>query len=950
MIQLPKDFDWKVYNYLNKDVNKGITDYKEIQKNSIQHYLNHGYYEKRYYKFENIPEDFDYKIYLKINYESLKTIIENYRNTQDKNELYLNVLNHYNTIGFNKLTYKLEDKFIINDGKTIIHITHNFNGGTNVYIQNLKDIYKSYNHLIINIISNDLIKINNKYYNIDNLNILNCKIMVVHHLLFINVKDFNHKLNKQILKKIKEINLPKILIVHDYCYLFPNCPNPIKNKNLIPNKSSIEKTKFFLNLFNKVFFNSINCFSNYIKHLKTIPNHHILNSVPDIHFYNTRIFPIKKPKYNIGIIGDIGCEHKGKFLANNIIQMFNNNNMEHTFVIFGNYDILYKNLIITGQYYNDDIFKLIYDYDIDYFLFLSVFEETYSFTLSIALHTGLPIIYNNIGSYPERLQNYKNCFPFEENNYEKIMDIFKYIETDPFIHFENKNLPYIYPPIYNCIPGLSNLIEKNPVFDINNINRNLLNKNICFINFVNINNGLKILNEQINYIKNSGLYDKLDYILIILLGPHIKLTLCDYKIKVIYESENNLEHELPAMKLVKQISDQLNFNVKILYIHVKGVLNKPHSYEWRKYLEYFLIQKHEICIKSLNNFFCVGVNQHFYFDEENKKRNHFSGNFWWANSNYIKSLSPIYKSKDRYAYEHWLIGDLSKVDYRYLLSLHHTHYDLYKKTILPNEYNLELIKHSIKLSLKNQFQKNRNIYGVYFICCAGNYFQIVKEQINLLLESGLYNESDKILCFICNLDMKKNYDILELLKDYKKCIIIPSSENLYEKFAINNFKTYIKNTSDYYIYYMHTKSISRKEKCYSDWRKLCDYFTINKWRLSIKLLQYYDCVGINFKNFPKKHFSGNYWWSKSEHINRLKNINDAYLSPEMYICSDFKTNYISLFQSNVTHGNTEFEPEKYIDISDEILIDNISNIPDFNEGDKIVITDCGPLEEGLHYS
>ena len=115
----------------------------------------------------------------------------------------------------------------------------------------------------------------------------------------------------------------------------------------------------------------------------------------------------------------ICVEHKGKFLANSIIKYITN----HDFVIFGEYGITHDNLTTTGKYDNANIFNLINLFDIDCFLFVSVFEETYSYALSIALNTGLPIMYNNIGAYTERLENRKNCFPFEENNYHEIKNI-----------------------------------------------------------------------------------------------------------------------------------------------------------------------------------------------------------------------------------------------------------------------------------------------------------------------------------------------------------------------------------------------------------------------------------------------------------------------------------------------------------------------------------------------
>ena len=954
MMNLPKDFNWKIYVYLNKDININIdkTNKNDVKQNSINHYLTYGYIENRKYKFENVPTDFNYKSYIKININCLNYFLIKYNEDKNHDELYLSILEHYNNIGFyKKLSYKIEEDITINDLNTIIHITHNFDGGTNVYIDNLKNIYCFFEHIIINILNENIIKINNKYYYIDNLNILNSRIVITHHLLYYDANISKHKINKNIINKIKDSNSKNILIVHDYCYLFPNAPNPIKNDDLQPSINKIKNTKYLFSVFKKVLFNSQNCFDNYLKHVNIIENAVILNSVPDINYYNKRIFPVKKQNYNIGIIGDIGCQHKGRDLAKNIIENFNNNNLKHNFIIFGNYHIYFNNLTITGKYDNDDIFRMINKYDIDYFLFLSVFEETYSFTLSIALHTGLPIIYNNIGAYTERLINYNNCFPFEEKHYEKIVDIFQNIENNTSLSFENKKIPTEYPKIYNCMPEISKLIyNTNVKFDVKNIYNNLHNKNICFINFVNIKNGIHILADQINYIKLTGLYDKLDYILIIALGKQIKLTLLDYKIKVIYLSSNCLKNEYPVMNIIKKISDKLDCNVKILYIHVKGVLQKPHAYEWRKYLEYFLIEKHDICLQCLNTHHCVGVNQQYYFDDINKFRNHFSGNFWWVNSYYIKTLPNVVESKDRYIYEHWLIGDLTKVDYRYLLSLHHTPHNLYEHSMLPQEYNIEIIKSNIKNTLQTNYIKNRKIYGVYFICCIGDYLNIVNEQINLLIKSDLYKLSDNIICFICNLDKSRHSECINLLKTFYKITIISTHENAFEKFAMNNFKKYIDITIPYYIYYIHSKSVSRNEKCYKDWRDLCDYFTINKWRLCVELLNYYDCVGTNLKNFPKKHYSGNYWWSKSEHINKLNDVNDGYLSPEMYICSELKTNYVSIFQSNVNHGDTNFESNLYVNISDNMLIDNISIIPDFNEGDKKCIDKCGTINDGLYYS
>ena len=60
---IPSDFDYKVYIYLNKDLLIENDDKFKAE----YHYQNHGYEENRKYKFDNIPLDFDWKYYLKVN-------------------------------------------------------------------------------------------------------------------------------------------------------------------------------------------------------------------------------------------------------------------------------------------------------------------------------------------------------------------------------------------------------------------------------------------------------------------------------------------------------------------------------------------------------------------------------------------------------------------------------------------------------------------------------------------------------------------------------------------------------------------------------------------------------------------------------------------------------------------------------------------------------------------
>ena len=71
------------------------------------------------------------------------------------------------------------------------------------------------------------------------------------------------------------------------------------------------------------------------------------------------------------------------------------------------------------------------------FLFVSIFEETYSYTLSLAMITQLPIIYlkKQFQSVVEnRLEKYNNKYPF--TNYKELYILFNQYKQDFFYTIE----------------------------------------------------------------------------------------------------------------------------------------------------------------------------------------------------------------------------------------------------------------------------------------------------------------------------------------------------------------------------------------------------------------------------------------------------------------------------------------------------------------------------------
>jgi hypothetical protein len=98
-----------------------------------------------------------------------------------------------------------------------------------------------------------------------------------------------------------------------------------------------------------------------------------------------------------------------------------------------------------------------------------------------------------------------------------------------------------------------------------------------------------------------------------------------------------------------------NSDYKVLYFHTKGVSNNTlQTKDWRNMMNYFCIEEWRKCVKLLDSYDAVGCNLQDYNDN-GIYRPHFSGNFWWANANYINRLDSSWlDSTNRYFKEFWI--------------------------------------------------------------------------------------------------------------------------------------------------------------------------------------------------------------------------------------------------------------------------------------------------------
>lgn len=180
------------------------------------------------------------------------------------------------------------------------------------------------------------------------------------------------------------------------------------------------------------------------------------------------------------------------------------------------------------------------------------------------------------------------------------------------------------------------------------------------------------------------------------------------------------------------------------------------------------------------------------------------------------------------------------------------------------------------------------IYGFYHICLINDWFDIVKDQLIKIKKNGLLEKTTTLYVSILG-EKEQQKLFIGLINEYKNIEIVIKSQNiqLYEEPILNHLK-YLSDSEDFYCYYLHAKGVSITEQnkgwyhgntdlihlksCVNDWREFMEYFLINKFDENIQLLKEFDSCGVNYCKEPQKHYSGNFWWSKSGYIKTLKDL------------------------------------------------------------------------------
>lgn len=198
---------------------------------------------------------------------------------------------------------------------------------------------------------------------------------------------------------------------------------------------------------------------------------------------------------------------------------------------------------------------------------------------------------------------------------------------------------------------------------------------------------------------------------------------------------------------------------------------------------------------------------------------------------------------------------------------------------------------------------------------------IVAEQINLLKSTELYQAADTIYCSIVG---RQKFSLPDKFEIVYKNEVFSVAELPILKILQEHSKT-----EDFKCLYFHTKGSSanlqhRDKRIQTSWRKYMEHFCISKWKQNIALLDIFDTIGtsqIEANNgWYKNHYAGNFWWSKSEYIKTLIDVekiqSNGRFKAEMLILSNPNVKAFNWHkrEGDTVFGSEYYDPSNYINL------------------------------------
>ncbi len=299
---------------------------------------------------------------------------------------------------------------------------------------------------------------------------------------------------------LKHINIFKLVIsIHDFYWLTDKIKyefyNGVHNHYLDNDIQINNDIKILFSLAADIIHPSLFTYNLFSKYIQTNNHKIIYHNDFMINNENKFIPEIINKTINIGVLHELS-ECKGRdyilYLKKHVVN-------------YKNFNIQWFIVGVNIKKYDElEFFDYLSKYNIHCLTYLNKWGETWCYTLTKGINSGLPIIYNNFGAFKERIIEKEHYFKVCENenefnnNYDKLLVMFKkmidyVIDNNGTFKKMDIDKEILYNEYYNS------LFDKNDNDDIITIEKK---------NIVLITSKIYVSNNPFSYTKKRSVYTK----------------------------------------------------------------------------------------------------------------------------------------------------------------------------------------------------------------------------------------------------------------------------------------------------------------------------------------------------------------------------------------------------------------------------------------------------------
>jgi len=166
-----------------------------------------------------------------------------------------------------------------------------------------------------------------------------------------------------------------------------------------------------------------------------------------------------------------------------------------------------------------------------------------------------------------------------------------------------------------------------------------------YIHAMDLPTGKEILTNQVELLEKTGLFDAANEIVV---SCHFNIDNFQWlksrwskesKVKYIeFDDSYRNWYEHTTIQEIQEDAHSTEEDYYILYIHPKGISHPPGGHQnWRKYMEYWNIEKWKICVEKLDEGYETAGASYLY----GNPTEFYAGNTYWAKASYIRRCKRL---------------------------------------------------------------------------------------------------------------------------------------------------------------------------------------------------------------------------------------------------------------------------------------------------------------------